>query len=139
MELFKSLPDFEAYFRRFVHVLQSDGVRIVLVTEGSLYRADLKPEARRRLRFSETMCASPRGFFRYWVPSVASMAAAMDRFNDVIRLVASEERLDLIDLAAVTPKTTEFFFDDVHHTERGALFAAEVVGKALAAVATAAR
>ena len=52
------------------------------------------------------------------VPSLQSLARAMQAYNDVTRRVAREEDVPLVDLARAVPSTLEYFVDDVHHTPR---------------------
>jgi hypothetical protein len=62
---------------------------------------------------------------------LASMQRGMDLFNAAMLDFCREEGASCFDLAGVTPKTTEIFYDDVHFTEAGARFVAEKVGQRL--------
>lgn len=53
------------------------------------------------------------------------MDAAMTELNDGMRRVAQELHVPLYDLVAAIPKSTEFFYDDVHFNVRGAATAAK--------------
>ncbi len=48
-----------------------------------------------------------------------AMAQAMNAYNEVTRAVAAEQKVDLYDAAKSLPKSLEYFFDDVHYTDKG--------------------
>lgn len=56
------------------------------------------------------------------------MDAVLESLNDEMRKVAAEQGIPLYDLRKVMPKSTDFFYDDVHFNVKGALTA----GKGLA-------
>ena len=57
------------------------------------------------------------------------MDAALERMNDVMREVADSGHVLLYDLARQMPKSTEFFYDDVHFNSNGARVAGmEIAG-----------
>ena len=62
--------------------------------------------------------------------SEASMDAALEQMNDVMRQVAKTNGIVLYDLAKTLPKASDYFYDDVHFNTEGAKF----VGEELAAV-----
>ncbi len=53
---------------------------------------------------------------------------ALESLNDAMRQVAAEQQIPLYDLRKILPKSTEFFYDDVHFNVRGA----QAAGKGLA-------
>jgi len=129
-EDFPSLVDFESSLRSLVTTLKADGVRVVVMTQPSLYRATMEVEESSRLWFAGSFCVRRTGFWGHEVPSAASMAQAMERFNLTALRVASQEGVEGVDAASALPRTLEFFADDVHYTREGA--------SALAALAAAA-
>lgn len=54
---------------------------------------------------------------------------AYKKFNDIIRKVASENNLKLIDLDSLIPKNKEYMFDSVHLTEKGSVLVSEEILK----------
>jgi lysophospholipase L1-like esterase len=61
--------------------------------------------------------------------SEESMNDALMLLNDVMRQVGGKKKIDVYDLAEDIPKSSEYFYDDVHFNTKGAAFA----GKQLAA------
>ncbi|MAE63654.1 MAG: hypothetical protein CMJ18_05230 [Phycisphaeraceae bacterium] len=105
-----SLGAFERNLRDFARLVQSEGTTLVIASQPSIYRPDLKEHEQRRL----------------WIPlaqqqdgtraDLPSMIEGMRRFNDVSRRVATEAGAVFVNLDALVPKTTEHFVDDVHYT-----------------------
>ena len=61
--------------------------------------------------------------------SVKVLADAMHRYNQELLSICSERKLDCINLAALLPKDTTTFYDDVHFNESGAQKVAELVSQ----------
>jgi lysophospholipase L1-like esterase len=59
-----------------------------------------------------------------------AMYEALESLNDVMRSVAASRRIPIYDLARSMPKSSEFFYDDVHFNVKGA----RVAGEELASV-----
>jgi hypothetical protein len=51
----------------------------------------------------------------------------MERYNDVTKQVAAENDLLLIDLADKMPKSSLYFYDLVHFTNKGAKKVSEII------------
>jgi len=51
--------------------------------------------------------------------------------NDLIRSVAAEQDVPLIDLDRSIPKSREFMYDSVHFNDQGSLLAAQVIAESL--------
>ncbi|MFH0878530.1 MAG: GDSL-type esterase/lipase family protein [Lentisphaerota bacterium] len=111
---FPSIEPFRRNLVSMARILKQDGVKLVLVTEPYLYRDDLTAAERKKLWMNKKMCARGRAY-----ASAASMARGMSRFNQVIKEVASENSVPLLDMEASIPKTLEYFRDDCHYTEKG--------------------
>lgn len=60
-----------------------------------------------------------------------SLVTDQDRFNDVVRRVASEEGAALVDLAADAGWTSDHFYDRIHFTDAGSARAAALIAAAL--------
>ncbi len=53
------------------------------------------------------------------------------RFNDIIREVAADENVMLIDLDARVPRVADYMYDEVHLTVEGSILVSEIVATAL--------
>ena len=63
--------------------------------------------------------------------SEASMDTAMQAMNDVMREVSAVQHLGLYDLAQSMPKTSQYFYDDVHFNTQGASIAAKGLARVI--------
>jgi lysophospholipase L1-like esterase len=97
--------------------------RCLFLTQPSMWREGLTPEEQKLLWFGWVGPQhSPKGFV-----SIADAAKAMDAYNAALEDVCAREKLECLDLAAVVPKDTSAFYDDVHLTENGARIVADAV------------
>lgn len=126
VEAFPSLPVFRENLRLLARQLESDGVRLFLGTQPSLYRGELGEAERRRLVFAPLFAAQDG---RY--PDPESMRRGMAAYNAATAEVAREASVPLVDLAARIPSTLENFSDDVHMTPQALARVAEEFEKAL--------
>lgn len=55
----------------------------------------------------------------------------LELYNDVTRRVAGEAGVDLIELARTLPKSSRFYYDNIHFTREGSKAVAEVVARQL--------
>jgi lysophospholipase L1-like esterase len=110
-----------AEYRRNLNVIAdlaaARKIDLVLMTQPTLWRADLPEEAADLLWFGGV-----GDFQRQAVPyySVAVLAETMRRFNEVLLDVCRERQLPCLDLAARIPPETTMLFDDCHYTDAGA-------------------
>jgi hypothetical protein len=91
-------------------------VRCLFLTQPAVWGDNLPPEVEAHLWFGGTVTPDGRSGF----VSSSEMAAAMDRYNRVLRTVARESGAEVFDLASAVPRDPRFFHDDCHFTEAGA-------------------
>jgi lysophospholipase L1-like esterase len=130
-------PGLAAYrknLEEIVRLAREDGVRLVFLTQPTLWRADLTPEEERLL------WAGGVGDFRvepgalyYEAPA---LARALDAYNDTLRDVCRATGTTCVDLAREIPRSTEFFFDDFHFTDRAQPVIASLVAEGVRAAAS---
>jgi lysophospholipase L1-like esterase len=122
------LPDLSEALAEYRHNLEAiadlaarRSVRVVMITQPSLWRRDLPPDLDSLLWFGWV-----RGSRAYY--GIAALAEAMDRFNAVL-LDVCRERAECVDLAARLPRDTTVFYDDCHFNENGARLVAAAVAE----------
>lgn len=117
---FPSLPWFVRDMRLIASSGKALGIRMVFVTQCSLYAEVLPPEVEQRLGipFPEEDGLNP---------SNASMKRGMDAYNDAVRQLAAEMGVELIDLEREIPKTLDYLYDHVHFSVNGSKKVAEVL------------
>jgi len=96
------------------------GVRCLFITQPSLWHSDLSPSLQKLLIFGWLgLKFQPKGY-----ASVSDLESGMDSYNQVMLDICKETAVECYDLAAVVPKDSSIFYDDVHFTEKGAQFVA---------------
>ena len=97
--------------RTLAGVADGQGVALIFITQQTTWASKVDPTAREwhwLLRVDDV---------RY---SEDAMHAALERMNAVMREVADAMDVPLYDLARRMPKSTDFFYDDVHFNTSGA-------------------
>jgi hypothetical protein len=122
VEQWRSLPAFRRNMEELAHAAARRGIPLVLASQPSLYREDLTDAERSLIWFP---LVNQSGGTK---PSIASMIEGMDRYNAVSRRVARNAGVGYVDLAALVPRTTAYFRDDVHYTSA----ACEIIAEAFA-------
>ena len=123
---FRSLPSFREYVEALIHAVQSDGSRIFVGSQGSLYRSDLSSDEARLLFFGPLMCGDGTTY-----PSTEAMKNGMRMFNESARDIAATRGVRFLDFDAAVPKTASYFTDDAHLTRAGNEILARVAADAI--------
>lgn len=119
-DLTEALAQYRRDLDAMADVALQRSVRLVLMTQPVLWRADLPADLDALLWFGWSTVQN-----RYY--AAPALAEAMDRYNRVLLHVCYERGLECIDLASMLPKDTSVFYDDCHFNESGARKVAEVV------------
>ena len=119
----QSLPDFLRYMRLMDAVAKAQGVRLIFVTEASVYQRPLPAEIDQML----WMGYEP-GQFNL---SNDFLMRETKRFNDGVRDLSRQLGTELIDMDAEMPKDLAHFYDDVHFSPEGSAEAANIILKHL--------
>jgi hypothetical protein len=114
---------YQRNLRSLVGIARAHQFRLVFATHPSSWNSKVDPAARER----HWMRVYDGVVYREDV-----MDAALERLNDVVRVVAAEDSVPLYDLARELPKSLEFFYDDCHFTRAGALAAGRGLARFLA-------
>lgn len=124
-EIYETAPQqllnlFETDLIRIVKILKEKGKVVVLVTHASKISID-----------SGFDDAATIAAWRKFYPQLSEMALLEMEYlgNEIIRGVAQQLSIPIVDLANLLPKHEEVFADFVHFTDNGAASAAEIIGK----------
>ena len=115
----KPRTDTDAYSRNLktiYGVAKAHAIQTILMTQQSTWASPVDPEARdwHWLRY--------RGGRDY---REDVMSEALESFNDVVRQISKTYSIPLYDLEKRMPKSSEFFYDDVHFNVKGSRTAAK--------------
>ncbi len=132
-DLAPCLIPFDDNLRRIAGIVLPLGIRLVLVTQGSLYRDPMPAEDERLLWFGaagRSVFSDPPAAHYY---SAAAMQRALARYNAVTLRLCEERKLACVDADSLLPHTTASYYDDVHLNVAGALRLGEAVAAAVGA------
>jgi len=114
-------PEYEQNLRSLIGIARANGIEPVFLTQPVIWGAPPGD-------WESILWVHPDPRFQV---SHQQLWQLMESFNDVIRRVAEQERVRVIDLARKVPKTTEVFFDDDHFTIAGAELVSRIVATEL--------
>ena len=123
-DLSVGLAEYERRILRLDAKCEEYGNRCVYLTQPSLWAADLSQAEEELLWLGWVGPLHQFHQSRGYV-SAADLADGMDRFNSTLLAACTNQGLECYDLAAAIPKTSEYFYDDVHMTEAGSRLVAK--------------
>ncbi len=124
-DLTTALGEYRRSLRRMAELAQAQSLRLILLTQPTLWRGDLPPELDRLLWIGH----GEEGVYY----SNEALGDGIARYNRVMLEVCEERRVECVDLARLLPRDTTVFYDDMHFNEAGADRVAETVASRLAA------
>lgn len=120
-----SAADSAAQYRKnielFIYICRQHGLTPVLMTQFNRYTEQLPPNLQRQMENFEKMGIAYDEYRKAYM-----------NLNETLRNVAKEQKVLLIDLDRLVPKTQEFMYDVVHLNANGARFAAAIISQRLA-------
>ncbi len=116
-----ALAEYERNLNTLIDIAQAHHTRLILMTQPTLWQADLSPAEQDLLWFGW-------GGDREYYYSVTALAEGISRYNQTLLTVCKQRQIECLDLANLLPQDTTIFFDDVHFNESGA----EQVAKSIA-------
>lgn len=125
-DLTQAVSAYENSLRNIVLSAQEQGIRVVLMTQPTIWEKDF-PEALQRFLVSGIIGNSSEGIPHYY--SVGPMAEGMALYNNALIELCREMNVEYIDLASELPKDTTTFYDDMHFNESGASAVSEIIGE----------
>jgi lysophospholipase L1-like esterase len=124
---FPGLVPFRRNFSTLIDLAQKDGTAIALMTQPTLLKENMSAEEQKVLHMVAVETYGPA---KKW--SHATAARGMKSYNDCTRDLAKARGVPLLDLAQAVPQTLEYFWDDVHYSEKTyAVIAGFVAGELL--------
>lgn len=120
-----ALADYRGNLEAIADLAGARGIPVTFLTQPSLWRPVMDSTETRLLWFGGLGDFQRAQAEEYYSPR--ALAAAMSAFNAELLAVCAARALPCFDLAERVPRSTAYFFDDVHFTERGAVAVGEAV------------
>jgi len=117
--------EYVANLNEIIDIARASNVRILLMTQPTLWKGDLSAEER------DMLWGGGPPFYRlsdgatYY--SIDVLAAAMKSYNDALLQVCEARGVECLDAAQRIEATADNLYDDAHFTERGSAILAELV------------
>lgn len=125
-----ALATYRANLTAITRIAKARGVPLTLMTQATLWRADLPPAEQSMLWMGGIGEFQSEPGHDYY--SVAALARAMKSFNEVTLDVCREQAVSCLDIAGVLPPDAKIFYDDCHFGRTGADLIARAVAAHLA-------
>ncbi len=119
-DLTSGLDEYSRNLNQIIDLAQAHRVRLILLTQPSMYRPNLSQAEQDLLWFG---WSSGRKFYY----SVEAMAQGIALYNQKLLEVCRQRQVECLDLAAALPKDATIFYDDLHFNENGAAQVAQVI------------
>ena len=127
-DMTSALDEYARNIKEVATLAKARSVRLILVTQPTLWRPGLPPDLDALLWFGGVGDFQARPGHPYY--SVEALAEGIKRYNDVVLQACATEHLECIDLSSLA-KDTSVFYDDVHFNEAGARQVAGIVANHL--------
>ena len=119
------LKIYRQHIKDIAQEARAQGIEPIFMTQPFMWRADLPESEKKLLLFGAVGVFSMNSEQRYY--SIEALAFAMNQYNTELLSTCDDLRLHCLDLANLTPKSSEAFYDDVHFNENGARLVAREV------------
>ena len=125
-DLSAALDEYRRNLERIVSYAEEKGVKVLLVTQPSMWRSDLSAADRDLLWWGGIgdyrKDANDRDYY-----SVSALADGMEQYNQVLLDLCHERHTECLDLARLLPRDRSVFVDGVHFNENGARLVARQI------------
>lgn len=124
-DLESALGEYERNLEKIIDLLEEQSIRVVFLTQPAIWQAESPAHIEALLWMGGTGHYQARRSRTYYASE--TLHAGMAAYNDRLKRVCKRRGTPCIDLAAVLPRDTSIFYDDVHFNETGARAVADAV------------
>jgi lysophospholipase L1-like esterase len=129
-DLTRGVQEYRSLLERLADVARAREVKLVLMTQPTMWRADLSPAEDSLLWMGGVRDFQHQPGRPYH--SARALEAGMRAYNETLLGVCRSKGLACLDLASALPKDTSVFYDDMHFNEQGARLVADRIAEFLA-------
>lgn len=119
-----ALDDYERNLRNIARLSRERDLRLVLITQPVLWNKDMNA-------YEEKISSIGASVVDGIAYSPVALERGMEIFNNTLKKIASEELVEVIDLARKLPQDTSVFYDWCHYNIRGSLEVARIINSNL--------
>jgi lysophospholipase L1-like esterase len=130
-ELSSSLDEYERNVNKIIDIAQARGIRIIFMTQPTLWRANMPEELNALLWMGGKGKFQLRPGHAYYSPEALEKSIA--RYNKVLLDICGLRQVECIDLASSISKDQTSFYDDVHFNENGSRKVSKILSEYLLA------
>ena len=123
---FKGFEPFQRNLNTIIDLAKLDGTEVVLMTQPSSLKPNMKPDELLKLVMLQFEAVGPQS---KW--SLETATRGMKEYNEIVREVARQRGVKLVDLDAAIPKNFKYFVDEVHYSDEAFPVIAEIVSEAV--------
>lgn len=118
-----AVENYSTNVKNIIKFCQSKKIKLILSTVARSFRKE-------QPRFFQVKMASGMMMYNPYL-SLAGLHDAFDRFNDIVRSLAEEYGVTLVDSDSLLPAKKKYFRDHVHFTDEGDELVAELLAKTI--------
>ena len=113
-----NLEAYTIHLQTAVGIAQAHRIQLIFMTQQTTWNSQVDPEAVNwhHMRYRNNVTYSEEALDR-----------ALEAYNNIMRQLAVEYDIPLLDLTETMPKSLEYFYDDVHFNVKGAQAATEAL------------
>ena len=120
----KDLIIFEKNVEELIQLCKRRSLRTIFLTQPTAWHPDMKEHMKKLLWCGFTQDSSEKNQAYY---SIDVMVRGISLFNESLKIVCSENSVELYDLAKISEADTTMFYDDCHFNNNGAHKVAEYI------------
>ncbi|HAP35770.1 MAG TPA: hypothetical protein DCQ28_07440 [Bacteroidetes bacterium] len=111
-DIFPGIVSYERNLKTIIELAKNDSTKIILMTEPSLFKSVMSTD-----EISVLGMLKVEAINEHKVWSLQTATNGMQQYNSMMKTIAKNHNLPLIDLDSVVPKSLTYFRDDVHYTD----------------------
>lgn len=113
------IPAYRDRLSKLIQACRTQGVKPVMVTQPLLMGKGIDPVTGTDL--AKVKVSDGVNGELYW--------AKLELYNDVMRQLCQDEKVEFIDLAVLLPKSSEYFYDPMHFTNKGSIRVGQILAE----------
>lgn len=110
---FPGLVSFRNNLKTLTELARNSDTKIIFMTQPNIYKQKMNSEELQSLNMLNREAIGDGIRWKY-----ETALSGIKKYNDTIRELSNELNVPLVDLEKVVPKSLDYFYDDVHYTDK---------------------